>query len=146
MPQNHQPEVLHMSNRISYKLKTGRCHKTISQKFYTYKQNPLLANDRQMTHNHQSEALYMSNSASGLHPDNQCQIFVTTCFCLSCLWNTPILRREPFIIPKSVTNLLTTILNGTPSDKMQYLCELQDRPSGHFSHTPAIVNGKMLYH
>ena len=31
MPQNHHQGVLHMSNRITYSLKAGRCHKTITK-------------------------------------------------------------------------------------------------------------------
>jgi hypothetical protein len=41
MPQNHWPEVLHMSNRITYFLMTGRCHKSFSQRFYTYQTESL---------------------------------------------------------------------------------------------------------
>ena len=41
MPQDHQQEVLHLSNRITYNLRAGKCHKTISKRSCTYQTGSL---------------------------------------------------------------------------------------------------------
>src|SRR2546421_304824 len=85
MPQDHQQEVLHLSNRITYILRAGKCHKTISKRSCTYqtgsltflcqgkatspsarglatnKQDHLLSEGREMAQDHQQEVLHLSN-------------------------------------------------------------------------------------
>src|SRR3954451_9426148 len=85
MPQDHQQEVLHLSNRITYILRAGKCHKTISKRSCTYqtgsltplgegnatrpsarglapiKQDHLHTESREMPQDHQQEVLHLSN-------------------------------------------------------------------------------------
>jgi hypothetical protein len=84
MPQDHQQEGLHMSTRITYILRSSKCHKTISKKackwqpeshtFYKHanatrpsakgpthvNQNHLLPISMQMPQDHQQKGLHMS--------------------------------------------------------------------------------------
>ena len=41
MPQDHQQEVLHLSNRITYIPRAGECHKTISKRSCIYQTGSL---------------------------------------------------------------------------------------------------------
>jgi hypothetical protein len=68
MPQNHQPVVLHMSNRITYSLKTGN-HQPSGSAYV--KQNHLHPKDRQMPQNHQQKVLHMSNRITYIPKDRQ---------------------------------------------------------------------------
>jgi len=83
IPQGHQQQLLHLSSRITYFLKAGKCHKTISNSSCIYqtgsltswgqtnatspsaialppiKQNHLLAEGRQMPQGHQQQLLHL---------------------------------------------------------------------------------------
>ena len=61
MPQGHQQQVLHLSSRITYSLRAGKCHKAISNRSCIYQEDHLLPEDRQIPEGHQQQLLHLSN-------------------------------------------------------------------------------------
>jgi hypothetical protein len=113
MPQGHQQKGLHMSTRITYILRAGKCHITISKRACTcqpesltpYKhanatrpsarrpahvnQNHLQSESRQMPQNHQENLLHMSTRI--------------TYFLQACKCHKTISKRASTCQPESLT-------------------------------------------